>query len=63
MGSDAAFTRHRFEWISKDSNLLDFSKDPWFTRVLTLQETILSKKLVLDVNRSYIDLSDLLDKI
>jgi hypothetical protein len=64
MESGAGFTRHQFEWISKNPNLLDFSKDPWFTRVWTLQETILSKKLVLvDINRSYLDLSDLLDKI
>lgn len=64
MQAGTSFTRDQFEWMCKNPGLLDFSKDPWFRRAWTLQETVLSKKLVLvDVNGSYLDLSDLLDKV
>lgn len=48
---------HTAVWISKNPNL-DFSKNSWFKQSWTFQETVLSKKLV--VNGSDLNLSDLL---
>ncbi|KFH61781.1 hypothetical protein MVEG_12364 [Podila verticillata NRRL 6337] len=50
-------------WITNSSDFLDFSDDPWFKRVWTLQEAVLSQKLILTgANGSCLDLSDLLDR-
>ncbi|KFH61790.1 hypothetical protein MVEG_12373 [Podila verticillata NRRL 6337] len=62
--SDRELTADETRWIVKNPNLLNFGKDLWFTRVWTLQEAVLSKKLILvDTGGSYLDLSNLLDKM
>lgn len=46
-------------WISlRKSSMIDFSKEQWFERVWTLQETVLSKNIVFAcVDGSYLNLS------
>jgi hypothetical protein len=53
------------EWIFGESrNLLDFHTDQWFTRVWTLQEAILSKKVILvGTNAIYINLTNVITKL
>lgn len=51
-------------WIAKERNLLDVSKDKWFTRVWTLQEAVLSQKVILvEVNGCCINLSDVIVRL
>lgn len=61
------FTEEEHGWmccLSHEYNLSDLYKDEWFKRVWTLQEAVLSKKLILiDVNRLYVDLSDVARKV
>lgn len=47
-------------WVgSHKSGMIDFSKEQWFKRVWTLQETVLSKKvMMICVDGSYLNLSD-----
>ena len=64
MQSGAGFTPRQQRWMQSNQDLIDFSKDPWFTRVWTFQETVFSKKLILlGVNGVRLNLSDLLDKL
>jgi hypothetical protein len=57
------FSDEEFSWMdaSYGMNLLDISKDKWFTRVWTYQEAVLSKRLVLvGSNMSYLELTDII---
>jgi hypothetical protein len=64
MASRRDFTKDEDMWIlSKNHNLLDISKDKWFTRVWTLQEGVLSKKIILAGNSTYFNLSNMVNKL
>jgi hypothetical protein len=58
-------TLDEISWMMADrSSLLDFSSDKWFDRVWTLQEAVLSRKILcVDINGSHFNLSDLMEKI
>lgn len=53
------FTHDEQMWLRSlhGGNLLDVSKDPWYERVWTLQETVLPRKLVLISGRNILDMS------
>ena len=51
-------------WLHSHENLFDISRDIWFTRVWTLQEAVLSKKItVVDVAGEYVNLSYILEGV
>ena len=55
---ERSLTLEETEWINSHPNLLDTSKDQWFERVWTFQETVLSKLLVMvDAGGSIVVLS------
>ena len=62
MESKREFTDDESQWMRSDvDNLLKFHEDEWFGRVWTLQEAVLSKKLVMVYkDNSYMDLSDII---
>ena len=58
------FTAEEHKWFTYNRNILDMSGEVWFTRVWTLQEAILSNKIVLSgLDGSHLNLSDVLDGI
>ncbi len=58
------FTVEENKWFTYNRNILDMSGEVWFTRVWTLQEAILSNKIVLSgLDGSHLNLSDILDRI
>ncbi len=52
-------------WMLKErADLLDLYKDKWFTRVWTLQEAVLSRKVILiSINGHHINLTSLINKL
>lgn len=51
-------------WMLNGPVLLDFRGDKWFTRVWTLQEAVLSKRVILvDLDWCYFDLSSVVRKL
>jgi hypothetical protein len=56
------FTSDEYMWIAScKSPMIDFSKEQWFTRIWTLQETVLSKNTIFACkNGSYLNLTNLL---
>lgn len=57
--SEWKFTADQMKWLGdRKVPVLDLSHDPWFTRVWTLQEGVLSDRLVIvDTNKLYLDLT------
>lgn len=62
MESERRFTDDETNWMRSDKdNLLKFHEDEWFERVWTLQEAVLSQKLVMvNKDNSYMDLSNII---
>jgi hypothetical protein len=64
MKEDRDPTLDETTWMINGPVLLDFCGDKWFTRVWTLQEAVLSKKVILvDLDWCYFDLSNLVHKL
>jgi hypothetical protein len=65
MESKRDFTPDEDNWmLNKERNLLDFHRDPWFGRIWTLQEAVMSRRLVfatLDVY--YINVSNIITNL
>ncbi|KFH61748.1 hypothetical protein MVEG_12418 [Podila verticillata NRRL 6337] len=63
--SSRKITHDEHKWImSHELPILDFSKDVWFTRVWTLQETLLSRKIIFACpNKCYFNMTNLLKRV